>query len=104
VLRVFEKRLLEAAGYGLVLDHIAHSSVPVEPQTTYHYVVDRGPCLAEPADSRSIPITGATLLALAAERIEDERCLYESKKLMRFALQPHLGTRPLESRRLLDLL
>jgi DNA repair protein RecO (recombination protein O) len=45
-------------------------------------------------------IRGASLLALARERLDDEDTLREVKVLMRASLARHLGDKPLNSRRL----
>jgi len=43
VLRVFEKRLLETLGYGLVLDHDVISGKAIEAGAVYYYHADSGP-------------------------------------------------------------
>lgn len=99
-LRIFEKRLLEALGYGLVLEHEADAGAPVRPEALYTYHADRGPMAAGVAEGDGLPVQGATLLALAREALDDPRALREAKALMRAALQPHLGERPLATRAL----
>jgi len=99
-LRCFEKYLLQALGYGLLLDYDARSGEPVQESQRYHYYVDEGPvtCLL-PAASGFI-VNGETLLALAQDRQLDGSARREAKQLMRLALRRHLGDRPLHSRRL----
>ena len=46
-------------------------------------------------------MSGGTLLALARERLTDDRMLGEAKVLMRAAIGAHLGGRPLASRSLM---
>ena len=41
-LRIFEKRLLDALGYGLALDRDVESGQPVEPGAAYHYRLEQG--------------------------------------------------------------
>jgi len=99
-LRIFEKRLLQEAGYGLVLDHEVIHNSPIMPEAMYRYVPDRGPMPAEADGVDSIPIRGATLLALAREELRAGPELAEAKRLLRGVLARHLGGRPLRSREL----
>ena len=99
VLRVFEKRLLGSLGYGLVLGGADCTGNPLDPEGTYRYQVETG---AIPGDSsgEGVTVRGATLLAVAEERVGDQRSAREAKQLMRYVLQHYLGDRPLESRSL----
>lgn len=98
-LRVFEKRLLEALGYGLMLDTPAEGG-GLAPERCYLYLREHGPSLAPPSGASGQPVHGATLRALAEERFEDAQSLREAKLLLRFLLAPLLGERPLASRQL----
>ena len=98
VLRVFEKRLLEDIGFGLVLDHDVHDGSPLQPEQLYRYLPERGPIIASSANGEGIAVHGASLLALACECLEDEAALGEAKRLMRALLARQLGERPLGSR------
>jgi len=104
VLRVFEKHLLGEIGYGLLLDRDAEENAPIEPEAVYDYVLEKGPVRVRHPELggrlRGIRVRGATLLALAEERLEEATVLREAKALMRAALATHLGDRPLHSRRL----
>ena len=100
VLRIFEKHLLRELGYGLVLDHDIDSRAPLDAQAVYDYLPERGPRRLSGEPGEGIVIRGASLLALARERFEDEDTLREVKTLMRVALARHLGDKPLNSRRL----
>lgn len=97
-LRVFEKRLLEDIGYGLVLDHEVQNGSPIQPEHHYRYIPERGPVNAHAADGEGIAVQGASLLALAREHLDDTIALREAKHLMRALLARHLGERPLTSR------
>ncbi|MEK7711912.1 MAG: DNA repair protein RecO [Pseudomonadota bacterium] len=97
-LRVFEKRLLEDIGFGLVLDHDVQDGAPIRPEHRYRYIPERGPVIAHAADGEGIAIQGACLLALARERLDDAMARREVKHLMRALLARHLGERPLTSR------
>jgi len=99
-LRIFEKRLLQEVGYGLVLDHEVIHNSPIMPEVMYCYVPDRGPLPADADGADSIPIRGATLLALAREELNAGPELAEAKRLLRGVLARHLGGRPLRSREL----
>ena len=97
-LRVFEKRLLEDIGFGLVLDHEVQNGAPIQPEQLYRYVPERGPVPAHAANGEGIAVQGASLQALACEHLDDANALREVKHLMRALLARHLGERPLTSR------
>jgi DNA repair protein RecO (recombination protein O) len=100
VLRVFEKQMLESIGYGLVLDRDIDSGEPIHGKHAYRYVMDRGPVFVKGGDREGVRVAGETLLALARERLDDERVLDEAKHLMRAVLRCYLGDRPLATRNL----
>ncbi len=99
VLRVFEKRLLAGLGYGLALLRDARSGEPVHAPATYRYIVDEGPVAAD-AQTEGLRVRGATLIALARETFTDPEQLREAKMLLRAALAPLLGGKPLYTRSL----
>lgn len=91
-LRRFEMVLLEEIGYALVLDHDARGE-PLDPQLRYRWESEQG----FHAEINGYP--GELLLALGQDRWNDDvRKL--AKPLLRAALAPHLGARPLRSREL----
>ena len=98
VLRVFEKRLLEDIGFGLVLDHDVQDGTPLRAEQLYRYIPESGPVMATATNLDGIAVHGASLQALAQERLEDETTLGEAKRLMRALLARQLGERPLGSR------
>lgn len=102
VLRIFEKRLLDAIGYGLVLDREAETGRPIEPATLYRYRNEQGPVARAPAqvEPGGVAVHGSTLVALEREELEDPRSLHEAKRLMRDVLGAYLGPKPLVSRTL----
>lgn len=100
VLRIFEKGLLKSLGYGLVLDHDVNDGQAIEADKKYYYLIDSGPMKDIPLTGDYIKITGNSLLALGKGSLENKPELEESKRLMRFVLQSHLGTKPLASRAL----
>ena len=97
-LRCFERDLLEAIGYGLLLHRDSEAGEPIDAEVHYFYRLDAGPCRED--DGRSLRISGAALLALARSELHDPGVLREIKRLMRIVLAPHLGDRPLKSRAL----
>jgi len=100
VLRIFEKGLLKSLGYELMLDHDVNDGQSIEADKIYYYLIDSGPMKDTPRTGNYIKITGNSLLALGKGSFENKSELEESKRLMRFVLQSHLGTKPLASRAL----
>jgi len=101
-LRIFEKRLLQAIGYGLVLSHdVAGMSIAAD--RDYVYVLDQGARQVQTAVG-GIAMKGASLLALHGENLSDPEALADAKNLLRGALAPHVGERPLHTRRLFQRL
>ncbi|MGB5209808.1 MAG: DNA repair protein RecO [Gammaproteobacteria bacterium] len=100
VLRVFEKRLLDAMGYGLNLEADEQGCV-LEPGVSYRYLPEQGPVRALDGDTGGLLVQGASLIALAAERLEDEVELREARLVLRRTLDLYLGDRPLKSREVL---
>ncbi len=96
VLRVFEKRLLQELGYGLELEREAESGAALEAHAHYHYHPERGAVLA--VAQTPATYTGATLAALAAERLDEESVLRAARRLLREALANCLEGRALKSR------
>ena len=100
ILRIFEKGLLESLGYGLMLDQDVDDGLAIEAGKKYYYLFDSGPMKQTPLTGNYIEITGNSLLALEQGSLQNKTELEESKRLMRFILQSHLGTKPLASRAL----
>ena len=100
VLRIFEKRLLQAVGYALELEREAGSGMAIEPEGRYRYTTDSGPERWSGGASRGVRVSGATLLALAREQLAGRRALDEAKQLMRAIIDEHCGGRALASRSL----
>ncbi len=105
VLRVFEKHLLDALGFGMQLECEYDTGFPVVATAWYSYLPERGLVRREAAqatESRSAQaklISGEALLALQSNCIE--AChMVELKGLMRRALRHHLGDKPLVSQSL----
>ena len=97
-LRIFEKRLLSALGYGLMLATDT-SGARVIPEKTYYYVLEHGPTV-DAAPNAGIEIAGKSLLALHFETVTDPVVRREIKRLTRAVIDLHLGGRPLQTRAL----
>lgn len=97
LLRAFEWRLLDELGYGFALDLDLHGQ-PVAADGLYRLVPDAG--LERVELLQPGLFHGTELLALAEADWTATGALAAAKRLMRQALAPHLGGRPLVSREL----
>ncbi|HCJ29270.1 MAG TPA: DNA repair protein RecO, partial [Pseudomonas sp.] len=96
-MRAFEWRLLSELGYGFSLDEDV-SGQPIASAGAYRLLPDTG---LEPVGQFQPGLfNGAELLAMAEADWEIPGALAAAKRLMRQALAPHLGGRPLVSREL----
>ena len=95
-LRVFEKRLLEALGYGLDLGAEAVTGKPIEADEYYHFRPEQGlvPSVADATGS----LAGHSLIGLANEQLSSARELEDSRRLLQVALAQCLEGRPLATR------
>ena len=100
IIRIFEKRLLQSLGYGLVLDHDVGTGMPIVDDNEYYYQAEHGPTMDVPKGMDYVSVSGITLKSLAQENLTGRKVLDQSKKLMRYILQKHLGQKPLASRSL----
>ena len=99
ILRRFEKNLLSEIGYGATFDVEADSGAPVQSQMCYVFQPERGALQA--SGQPGCPVSGQTLLDLAADRFEQPATLVEAKALMRTLINHTLGAKPLYTRQLL---
>lgn len=99
-LRIYEKQILGAVGFGLVLDHETRSLAPLDDDTLYYYQPESGPTreLPDKNGQSSVKVHGRTLRSLAEEQFEDNRDLEEARALMRQIITGILGPKPLASR------
>jgi DNA repair protein RecO (recombination protein O) len=97
-LRRFEMELLAEAGYGLNLDHEALSGEPLDPAMRYRYVIDQGPVSAGSAPEGELVFEGADLMAIGRREFAGAARLHSARRLLRAALDHHLGGRPLRTR------
>ncbi|MEM7283820.1 MAG: DNA repair protein RecO [Pseudomonadota bacterium] len=95
-LRIFEKRLLEHLGYALNLEYDDSNECAIRSGAYYVFEPDKGP--REVNDRGADGYSGGSLLSLATEDLQDERSLADARRLLRAALDVHLGGKPLKSR------
>jgi DNA repair protein RecO (recombination protein O) len=100
-LRRFEKRLLDLLGYGpdLARDDAGR---PLEAGASYRYDPALGLAACRPDAAGAM--LGASLLALAEDRLAGARALSDARRLLRAALEAHLDGRPLKTREMLGKL
>ncbi|WP_324779141.1 DNA repair protein RecO [Thiobacillus sedimenti] len=105
ILRRFEKNLLAEIGYGATFEVDADSGAAVDPAARYVYQPERGALRAQGGmdaiGQPGCPVSGQTLLDLAADRFERPATLVEAKALMRTLINHTLGAKPLYTRQLL---
>lgn len=97
ILRAFEWRLLTELGYGFALDKDV-ADQPIIRTGIYRLLPETG--LEPVAQFQPGLFNGAELLAMAEANWEVPGALAAAKRLMRQALAPHLGGKPLVSREL----
>ncbi len=101
LLRAFEWRLLAELGYGFSLDRDRHGR-PVHAGSLYRLLPDAG--LESVEQLQPGLFRGRELLAMGEADWQFPGALAAAKRLMRQALAPHLGGRPLVSRELFTTL
>jgi len=100
LLRIFEKQLLEAAGFGLQLDFEHGSERPILADAWYLYVPETGPVRQQPGHGQDDKlVSGSALMALKSEQIEQQN-LKQLKQMMRRLIRNHLGDKPIASQSL----
>ena len=97
-LRVFEKRLLFELGYGPTFDVESVSGEAVADDRTYIFAEGEGFRVAGTATENAFP--GRVLKDIARDRYEATDVRRAAKIILRRALKPHLGPRPLAAREL----
>ncbi|MCR4510467.1 DNA repair protein RecO [Pseudomonas sp. GLN_6] len=97
LLRSFEWRLLDELGYGFALD-LDSEGQPIVASSMYRLHTETG--LVPIGQLQPGAFQGAELLAMAEADWTAPGALAAAKRLMRQALAPHLGGRPLVSREL----
>lgn len=104
ILRKFELVLLEQLGYDFSFQEEADNGQPILPQQVYRFVPGQGFVVEHAVNepSSSLILSGQEILRLADFQQLDLALLQQLKKLMRVALQPYLGSKPLQSRELIS--
>lgn len=102
VLRSFEKFLLEDLGYGILPKTEVSLHNTFSPEKWYRFIPEHGFLAVDTgAGTASGNIFfGKNLISIAKENWDDENCLFDAKRLIRFVLAPLLGTKTIHSRRL----
>ena len=98
VLRRFEIALLRELGYELVFDFDASTGAQVQPDCHYRYVHELG--FEAAVAGQSNVVAGAHLLAIAAGDFTQGDTRRVAKWVLRRALRPLIGDKPLVSRAL----
>lgn len=96
VLRVFEKRLLEAVGYGVDLTCEARTGKAIEAREFYRFQPSQGLVAAREGDAGAV--AGSSLLALAREEPGEGRALEDARRVLKAALAERLEGRELATR------
>lgn len=97
-IRQFECELLAAIGYGLPLTQESQAGTPVAANREYIYHPDEGLRAADDvARHGEVRIPGDVLLGLADGTLAGAEQLAAARRLLKTALKPHLGNRPLQT-------
>lgn len=97
-LRKFEKQLLADLGYGVNFQTEAETHEAIQENKGYQWIPSQGFVLNAAATDK---ISGNHLIAIANDHYHSPDILKTAKKIMRAALQPLIGDKPLKSRDLL---
>lgn len=97
-LRLFEKRLLDALGYGLALDRDAELGRPLDAAYAYRYRLEQGAVRIDGVAEGAGIFSGRTLLAVACEDFADPAVCAEARALLRAALDRCLEGKELRTR------
>jgi DNA repair protein RecO (recombination protein O) len=95
-LRIFEKRLLDALGYGVALDVDALTGESIQPNAYYHFRPAQGVLVADAQAPGAL--SGASLISLANEELVGARVLEDARRLLQAALAHCLEGRELTTR------
>ena len=97
-LRLFEKRLLDALGYGLALERDVDADRPLDARYAYRYRLDRGATRIEGVAEGVDIFSGRMLVAVAREDFTDPAVCAEARALLRAALDRCLEGKELRTR------
>lgn len=99
ILRRFELALLRELGYEVSLEREADSGQPLDVESRYAYIIEKGPVREANAVGEHLRVSGRTLCDMASDDFDAARTLAEAKVLLRGLINHHLGGQPLQSRR-----
>jgi DNA repair protein RecO (recombination protein O) len=97
LLRVFEKRLLQAVGYGVDLTSEARTGKAVEAEGFYRFQASQGLIPAREGDADAV--AGSSLFALAREELGEGRTLEDARRVLKVALAERLEGKELMTRK-----
>jgi DNA repair protein RecO (recombination protein O) len=100
-LRLFEKRLLDALGYGLALERDVDADRPLDARYAYRYRLDQGATRIDGVAEGVGIFAGSTLMAVAREDFSDPAVCAEARALLRAALDRCLEGKELRTRQVL---
>jgi DNA repair protein RecO (recombination protein O) len=100
-LRLFEKRLLDALGYGLALACDVDAGRPLDARYAYRYRLDQGAMRIDGVAEGVGIFSGSTLLAVAREDFSDPAVCSEARALLRAALDRCLEGKELRTRQVM---
>ncbi len=103
-LRYFELRLLDGLGYGLDLSAEAGTGRALDPEASYRFVPGEGLIPLPPGAGHKAAVRGRMALALANGQELVPQDLEGARLMLRAALTPLLGEKPLRTRALLAAL
>ncbi|HLV48710.1 MAG TPA: DNA repair protein RecO [Aliidiomarina sp.] len=100
VLRRFEWQLLSRLDISFSWLEDAITGEPIHTDQCYVFYPEQGFVAVAMKPANAFVLQGRDILALADFKLDSEVRLKQYKQLMRAALQPHLGNKPLQSRNL----
>jgi len=100
VLRRFEWQLLSRLDLGFSWLNDAVTGEPIQATQTYVFYPEQGFVAVVTQEPSLLVLQGHDILALAEFKLDSELRLKHYKHIMRAALRPHLGNKPLQSRNL----
>ncbi len=102
VLRMFEKKLLEALGFGLNLSLDARNNQIILAEGEYAYYLELGPVsmFSVIDEAYLLKLSGKSLLDLEHNKLNNAQSLKDAKCLMRMILNHYLEGKPIKSREL----
>ncbi len=94
ILRRFEWTLLTSCGYHMSLSHDARSAKPIVANGFYRFIAGEGFVLADEG------ISGAYVIALSQDKLDDVAVLSAAKRIMRCAIDHALDGKEIKARAL----